>query len=173
MAKFADRTYRADQLLPTLLRERGWEHKLEEARVFAAWKDAVGESIDRNTQPVSLVNGKLTVWTAHNVWMSELLLERNHVIEKINEKVGRSVVQELALSVKPVQPNSRPRSQQLRRPTRLKVRAVEPDSETLARIDQIVGRIEDEDLRESLRRVFIKQSEREPATNEDRESSEK
>ncbi len=160
MDKSTEKTHRIDHLLDGLLREYGFDYKILEVKVFSAWKEAVGALIARNTQPISLVNGRLTVHASHHVWVNELMMLREHVIQKINDAVRYPAVKTLEFSVKPVSQSARPKSQRFQRPQRLKLETVELDPETLERIDQTVASVEDQDLKARLKRLFIKQSQR-------------
>ena len=161
MAKSTEKTERIDLLLDTLIRDYGLDHKVLEAKVFAAWKEAVGALIARNTQPISLVDGKLTVYATAHVWVNELQMLRSQVIPKINKAVSSPAVKTLEFSIKPVHSSTSPKNQRFHRPKRLKkLEAVELDAETLKRIDQTVASVEDPDLKARLRQLFIKQSQR-------------
>ena len=155
-----EKTERIDLLLDVLIRDYGLDHKVLETKVFAAWKIAVGALIARNTQPVSLVNGKLTVYASAHVWVSELRLLTEQVIPKINKAVSFPAVKTLEFSVKPIHSSKSPKSQRFHRPKRLKLETVELDTETLKRIDQTVASVKDPDLKSYLKRLFIKQSQR-------------
>lgn len=161
MDKSTEKTERIDLLLDTLIRDYGLDHKLLEAKVFAAWKEAVGPLIARNTQPISLVDGKLTVYATAHVWVNELQMLRGQVIPKINKAVSSPAVKTLEFSIKPVHSSTSPKNQRFHRPKRLKkLEAIELDAETLKRINQTVASVEDPDLKARLRQLFIKQSQR-------------
>ena len=160
MDKSTEKTERIDLLLDGLIRDYGLDHKVLEAKVFSAWKGAVGALIARNTQPISLIDGKLTVYASAHVWVNELLMLRGRVIPKINKAVSFPAVKTLEFSVKPIHSSKSPKIQRFRRPKRLKLETVELDSETLKRIDQTVASVEDPDLKARLKRLFIKQSQR-------------
>ncbi len=161
MDKSTEKTERIDLLLDTLIRDYGLDHKVLEAKVFAAWKEAVGALIARNTQPISLVDGKLTVYATAHVWVNELQMLRSQVIPKINKAVSSPAVKTLEFSIKPVHSSTSPKNQRFHRPKRLKkLETIELDTETLKRIDQTVASVEDPDLKARLRQLFIKQSQR-------------
>lgn len=161
MDKSTEKTERIDLLLDTLIRDYGLDHKVLEAKVLAAWKEVVGALIARNTQPISLVDGKLTVYATAHVWVNELQMLRGQVIPKINKAVNSPAVKTLEFSIKPVHSSTSPKNQRFHRPKRLKkLEAVELDAETLKRIDQTVALVEDPDLKARLRQLFIKQSQR-------------
>lgn len=161
MDKSTEKTERIDLLLDTLIRDYGLDHKVLEAKVFAAWKEAVGALIARKTQPISLVDGKLTVYATAHVWVNELQMMRGQVIPKINKAVSSPAVKTLEFSIKPVHSSTSPKNQRFHRPKRLKkLETIELDTETLKRIDQTVASVEDPDLKARLRQLFIKQSQR-------------
>ncbi len=161
MDKSAEKTERIDLLLDRLIRDYGMDHKVLEAKVFAAWKEAVGPLIARNTQPISLANGKLTVYATAHVWVNELQMLRSQVIPKINKAVSFPAVKTLEFSIKPVHSSTSPKIQRFHRPKRLKkLDTIELDTETLKRIDQTVASVEDPDLKARLKQLFIKQSQR-------------
>ena len=161
MDKSTEKTERIDLLLDTLIRDYGLDHKVLEAKVFAAWKEVVGALIARNTQPISLVDGKLTVYATAHVWVNELQMLRGQVIPKINKAVSSPAVKTLEFSIKPVHLPTSPKNQRFHRPKRLKkLETIELDAETLKRIDQTVASVEDPDLKARLRQLFIKQSQR-------------
>jgi hypothetical protein len=160
MDKSTEKTERIDLLLDGLIRDYGLDHKVLEAKVFAAWKEAVGALIASNTQPISLVNGKLTVYASAHVWVNELQMLRGRVIPKINKAVNFPAVKTLEFSIKPINSLKSPTSQRFHRPKRLKIENAELDTETLKRIDQTVALVEDPELKAQLKRLFIKQSQR-------------
>ena len=151
-------TQKIDSLLEKLLRERGFDHKIIEQKALAAWKNAAGPPIARNTQPVSLINGQLTVYVANSVFINELLFLRGKIIENLNEEVGQPVVKELRLTVKPVERSNRQeiqRSPPLHRP---KSERIPLTPEVLERVEQTVVDVEDAELKACLKRLFITQS---------------
>lgn len=160
MDKSTEKTERIDLLLDGLIRDYGLDHKVLEAQVFAAWKEAVGTLIARNTQPISLVNEKLTVYASNPVLVNELQLLRGKVISKINKAVNFPAVKTLEFSIKPIHGSKSPERQRFHRPKRLKLETAELDAETLERIDQTVASVKDPDLKARLKRLFIKQSQR-------------
>ena len=160
MDKSTEKTERIDLLLDRLIRDYGLDHKVLEAKVFAAWKEAVGALIARNTQPISLVDGKLIICASAHVWVNELRMLSRQVVSKINKAVSLPAVKTLEFSIKPIHSSKSPKNQRFHRPKRLKLETVELDPETLKRIDQAVALVDDPDLKARLKRLFIKQSQR-------------
>ena len=160
MDKLSEDTHKVETILSHFLREYGLDRKILEGKVLAAWANAVGEPVARNTRPISLVSGTLAVYTANSVLTTELLLLEQHVIEKINDTVGTTAVRQLRFFVKPLRPT--PRKMQPRRHSKRlnSLEKVELSPNILERIDQRVAKVEDPELKTCLKRIFIKQSQR-------------
>ena len=160
MDKLSDNTHKIEKILSYFLREYGYDRKILEAKVLAAWTSAVGEPVARNTQPISLTKGKLTVYAVNSVLITELSLLKQLVTKKINHAVGKTAVDDLQFFVKPIKSCARkmqPR-QRSKRLNSLEKVVLTPD--IMEQIDQKVAEVEDTELKACLRRVFIKQSQR-------------
>lgn len=153
-------TQKLANLLEKLLRERGMDNKILEQKVLVAWKNAVGPPIARNTQPVSLINGQLTVYVANSILINELLFLRRRVIANLNEEVGQPVVKELRLTVKSVDQSNGQEIQRSRPLHRLKSERISLASEVLERVEQTVVDVDDAELKACLKRLFITKSQR-------------
>ena len=153
-----DNVEKIDSILERLIQERGLDPKLLEQKALMAWKEVVGEVIARDTHPVSLVNGLLTVYVSNTVWSTELSLQKLQVISKINAAVGQQVVKDYRLQVKPVKPLNQKEIQRPQRPGRLKLERDAPAPEVVERVEQTVADVEDEELKVCLKRLFITQS---------------
>ncbi|MDE0185352.1 MAG: DUF721 domain-containing protein [Candidatus Poribacteria bacterium] len=160
MDKLSDNTHKIENILSYLLREYGYDRKILEAKVLAAWDSAVGEPVARNTRAISLFNGKLTVYAVNSVLITELSLLKQHVTEKINHTVGKTAVTDLQFFVKPIKPSTR--KMQPRQPSK-RLNSLEKVVLTpyiMERIDRKVAKVEDTELKACLKRVFMKQSQR-------------
>ncbi len=84
-------------LLHKFLRERGLEQKLKELSVPQYWRDTVGEQIDKVSVVKYFENGQLFVEVRAAVWRTELLLRREDIRRKINERCGMELVREIII----------------------------------------------------------------------------
>ncbi len=82
-------------LLNQFLRERGLEHKIKELSVPTYWREAVGEQIDKVSTVKYFNDGQLFVEVRASVWRTELLLRREDIRRKINERCGIELVREI------------------------------------------------------------------------------
>ena len=79
----------------------GLDNPLEIARVFESWKEMVGEQVAARCEPASLGQGVLKVWAASAPWANELKYLAPEVIRRVNAGVGRGVVRELKVALRP------------------------------------------------------------------------
>lgn len=82
-------------LLKKFLRERGLEQKLIELSVPQYWREIVGEQVNKVSLVKYFENGQLFVEVRAAVWRTELLLRREDIRRKINERCGGEVVREI------------------------------------------------------------------------------
>ena len=155
------KTHELDTVLEALLKEQGFEHKIVEQKVFSAWERVVGDMVARNTQPISLVKSKLTVYALSHPLVAELTFLRMRIIRKLNAEVGRSAVKELHFQIKP----PRVASQRSTRSHRHNVSAIhlseaEIPASVSERVERTVAGVPDLELKTNLRCLFISQSRR-------------
>jgi predicted nucleic acid-binding Zn ribbon protein len=65
------------------------------AEVQRTWAEAAGPAFAAQSEPVSERDGVVTVACASAVWAQELELLSEHVIERLNERLGRPAVRRL------------------------------------------------------------------------------
>jgi len=88
-------------VLETVVSRLGLRRDLDDYRIFEAWERVVGEQIARNAQPVRLDAKRLVINVKSAVWMQELALLREDIRQRINEWMGRELVQDLFLVLGP------------------------------------------------------------------------
>jgi predicted nucleic acid-binding Zn ribbon protein len=108
-------------LLAQILRRLGLDRRLEEYRAVTLWPEVVGPAIAAQARAVSIREGVLFVDVVSNVWMQELGLLRNGIVERLNARLGGPRVQRIVLSI------ARPPRPEDRAPWQREVR--EPDDE--------------------------------------------
>jgi len=88
---------RVSGVLETVVSRLGLRRDLDDYRIFEAWERVVGDQIARNAQPVRLDARRLVIHVKSAVWMQELALLRGDILRRINEWMGRELVQDLFL----------------------------------------------------------------------------
>ncbi|MFZ5773964.1 MAG: DciA family protein [Thermodesulfobacteriota bacterium] len=75
---------RMDSLLAGLIRERHWERQVGLHAIFAAWPKLVGAEIARRAVPQVIRGTVLWVGVTDSVWMQQLHLLKQELLERIN-----------------------------------------------------------------------------------------
>ncbi len=80
-------------ILNDILQAQGLDIGLNGARARQAWQDTMGDAVLRYTEDISFENGTLYVRLTSAILRNELFMCRSQIIKKLNEKIGRQVIQ--------------------------------------------------------------------------------
>jgi hypothetical protein len=89
--------YNLRELLGRALDGAGLEATSDIWQLSEHWSGALGPQIASRATPVRLVRGELTIAVAEAVWRQELALLAPRIAERLNEALGRDVVQRVRL----------------------------------------------------------------------------
>jgi predicted nucleic acid-binding Zn ribbon protein len=90
---------RAQDILGRLTDRMGITARLEKEKAVVSWGEAVGETVARKSKATSISNGILFVTVQNSMWLQELGLLKEGIIEKINSVVGKQVVKDIVFRV--------------------------------------------------------------------------
>lgn len=79
------------------IREMNLEGKLNEVGILNSWEETVGKAIASRTTKIYIRDKVLYVNLSSSVVRNELLMLRQALIEKLNEKVGAEVIHDIVL----------------------------------------------------------------------------
>ncbi len=133
----------------------GFQHPMATAKVFACWRELVGDQVAARCDPAGLSRGVLKVWAATPAWASELRYLAPEMIRRVNAGVGTVLVSEVKVSVRP--PDG-PAAGHRDGPTRAPAAAPSkvPPREGLAlNVDELVRGIGDERLAAATKRALL------------------
>ena len=82
-------------VLAELVDRYGYRERLDAARAVEAWPEVVGPSIAGVTEQVWMRNGVLHVKVRSAAWRHQLQFQRSAWRERMNEHLGREVVDEV------------------------------------------------------------------------------
>jgi predicted nucleic acid-binding Zn ribbon protein len=71
----------------------------DEQLVRAAWPVAVGRSIARHTEALALVRSRVVVQVEDKIWQRQLWALRGQILARLNETLGRAIVEEIELRI--------------------------------------------------------------------------
>ena len=118
--------------------------------IWGAWKEIMGESVALQTQPRSIRNRILFVDVSHPTWMQQLQFLKPTLLEKINNFLGEPLIQDIRFKMGKISPAI---------PTPSKAhdwRDEDLDEKILKRIEDLLQKIDDGEVRKSLKEVLIK-----------------
>ena len=77
----------------------GLNRRLDDYRIWEAWDQVAGPQIARNSRPLKLDSRRLVVAVRSAAWMQELTLLKGELVAKLNQWMGREVIDDLLLVV--------------------------------------------------------------------------
>lgn len=77
------------------INERNFGEKLNEAGILNSWEEVVGKAISSRTTKIYIKDHVLFVHLNSSVVRSELLMHREALREKLNEKAGSEVIKDI------------------------------------------------------------------------------
>ncbi|MGH3457344.1 DUF721 domain-containing protein [Aeromicrobium sp.] len=75
-----------------LIRDRGWDERIQAQRVFTDWATIVGPEIAAHSQVEGFDDGTVTIRTDSTAWAKELKLLAPRVVQRLNEELGHGSV---------------------------------------------------------------------------------
>ena len=83
------------QIINDVLKRENLDVALDEHRASALWPQIVGDGINRYTIRRFVKDGVMTVYLSSAALKSELMLNREGIIQRINEALGRDIIREI------------------------------------------------------------------------------
>jgi len=150
-------------ILQDVLSQVDMDEKIEECKALLVWND-VASSLAARTEPVGITRGRMAVNVTDSVVLHQLTFLKRKYIDKIILWLGKRIVKDIVFRVGKVEKgrgdagmrgygDSESMEDYIRR-----FQSVQLDQDELTRIDEIVAQVEDEEVRNSLRELFINQS---------------
>lgn len=137
------------RLLSGVAEDKKWRSKLELHRVFELWQAIVGPEIAAVAQP-SLIRGHiLWIKVTDSIWMQQLHLQKLLLLEKINKQLHDEKFSDIHFQLdSTLSPPPTPRIE--------KPKAVLLDKKEEHEFDRLISSLENENLRESLKSLWVK-----------------
>ncbi|HYA88920.1 MAG TPA: DUF721 domain-containing protein [Nitrospirota bacterium] len=144
----AQKLDRLSMTLGKILKNRGFQGRLHEYRIFGQWERCVGAMIAHHAQPQSVRGGRLLLIVDSPAWMQQLTLLKPEIIEKLNTSLGRAAIKDITLKLGEVMEDHECM------PEEAAATPLGPDER--ATIEQYVAKIADGATRDAIRRVIEK-----------------
>ena len=85
------------KLIDEVIESKGWQNKLDETKVPQIWDEIVGEKLSKVIKVINVENGIIYVKTDSSTWNTEIRLRAEQIIEKVNSKIGKEIINEIKL----------------------------------------------------------------------------
>lgn len=85
------------EALEQLLQVYKLRRKFDETSLIAAWPELMGSAIANRTKEIYIRDKKLFLRVESSVIKNELVMMRSQILDKMNERAGARVVEELIL----------------------------------------------------------------------------
>ena len=146
------RTYQyGDQSLQAtfagLIRDKDWEKKFDQHRVFHRWNELVDQETRAHARPLKIVNDVLWVEVDNSAWLQQLQFKKLELLDLLNDHLRISYFTDIRFTVGQSAPAPAPEQ----RPA---ARLVPPSSEEIARFEKQIEFIKDDQIREAMTRLW-------------------
>ena len=84
-----------NKLIDQYLQSVGIKGKIKENFAIVYWDSVVGKEISEITEPFRVSRGILFVKVNDTVWRNELQFFKNEIIEKLNKKIGKRLINDI------------------------------------------------------------------------------
>lgn len=71
------------------------ETKIKEYKIIKHWSEAVGPHIAKKTEPAKLIGSALHVKVATPAWITELMYQKEEIIDRLNREIGEDRIKEI------------------------------------------------------------------------------
>ena len=138
-------------ILETTLKGLELDTQLRAYSLWGAWRDIVGESVASQTQLHAIRNRILFIDVSHPAWTQQLQFLKPTLLQKINAFLGENLIQDIRFHIGKI-PTHAPQNRPDAHPPRRELL----DEETLQRIETVLQKIEDGEVKKALRTLLIK-----------------
>ncbi len=123
---------------------------LKSYSILEAWNEIVGATVAAHSQPRSIRNRILFIDVTHSTWMQQLQFLKPTLLEKVNTFLGEPLIQDIRFKLGKILPSTPSPSET--DPWRKEDLA----EETLKRIEKLIQKVEDGEVRIALKEVLTK-----------------
>lgn len=133
-------------VLPSVVRHKGWDVKLDMHSFFPIWEKVVGREIASCSRPLKIVKQTLLLEVANSAWIQQLQFDKAQILENINATLKLSRLKDIRF-VLPQEDEEDKRREE-------KISFISPDPEILQKFESQAALIEDDASREALVRLW-------------------
>jgi hypothetical protein len=136
-------------LLARVIGKKKWQRRMELHGVFRHWNEVVGPDISMRAQPAYLRGTVLWVEVSDSIWMQQLHLQKLLLLDLITRRLGTDGITDIRFRL-----NCKLGCATKAAPAPRQVRPVDPRK--LAEFEQHLALLRDEEVKNSLRRLWTR-----------------
>ena len=131
-------------LLPSILRDNGWEKQLDLHSIFPNWQKLAGKEFNEHARPLKIERGVLWLEVENSSWLQQFQYEKLDLLESLNRFLRLSTLTDIKMVL--------PKDEVWRKAPKPppKVSFVRPSAEKVAAFQRQVECIADEKCRDAL-----------------------
>jgi hypothetical protein len=141
-------------LIQSILRQQGLDGKLREYRAWQVWDEVVGPQIAAKARPIRIREGILEVRVEQPVWMQQLQLLKPKILARLNERLEGAAIKDLYLRRGKIERDLA----EAETPPPPSWQSARLTKEEESHIEAALAPLADQELRQSLRAILIRQA---------------
>ena len=83
------------KIIDTLFNNGALPFNPNDAAIWKAWDELVGDAVAKRAHPVWIKDKKLRVVVSDPIWLQELKFLEKNIREELNEKLGRTAIMKI------------------------------------------------------------------------------
>ena len=90
-----DEPERFNVILSELVLRREWQTGLAEGNLFTQWPQIIGDEIAEHCEPITILDGKLTIRAQTTAWATQLRLLSGEILKRVQQSAPGATIEEL------------------------------------------------------------------------------
>ena len=95
--KKRDEPGKLSEVLDELITTRDWKKGIAEGTLFSNWRKIVGDEVANHCEPITLLEGRLTIRAETTAWATQLRLIQDEILKTLQTHTEGVLVEELAV----------------------------------------------------------------------------
>ncbi len=92
-----DEPGKLSEVLDELVSSRNWKKGIAEGNLFSNWREIVGDEVASHCEPITLLDGRLTIRAETTAWATQLRLIQDEILKALQTRSEGVLVEELAV----------------------------------------------------------------------------
>ncbi len=88
-------TEKLSDVIRSYVKDNKLEHKLAEVDIVSSWEELMGKTVASYTEELRIQNGTLFVKTTSPILRNELMMMKEEIRKRLNEKAGNNIIRQI------------------------------------------------------------------------------